>query len=72
MFECHLIMWFTLDRNMNRLVLARPVLNRANLVRPVLARTYISHRPSWADNTPVAPHEWGTKISVSSRIFHFT
>merc|ERR1712227_544056 len=36
------------DRNMNRLV---------------LARTYISHRPSWADNTPVAPHEWGTKIS---------
>ena len=55
---------------MNRLSLSvRPILNRqalpTQLARPVLARSYISHRPSWADNTPVAPHEWGTKIAVS-------
>ena len=33
------------------------------IARPVLARSYISHRPSWSDNTPVAPHEWGTKVA---------
>ena len=59
---------------MNRVVLSsgtRQLLNKPvqTLARPVLVtqtRTYISLLPNWEDNTPVAPHQWGTKFVVSS------
>lgn len=58
---------------MNRVVLSsgtRQLLNKPvqTLARPVLVtqtRTYISLLPNWEDNTPVAPHQWGTKFVVS-------
>ena len=60
---------------MNRVVLSsgtRQLLNKPvqTLARPVLVtqtRTYISLLPNWEDNTPVAPHQWGTKFVVSIR-----
>ena len=70
---------------MNRVVLSsgtRQLLNKPvqTLARPVLVtqtRTYISLLPNWEDNTPVAPHQWGTKFVVSSvtvkkiKYYHF-
>lgn len=52
---------------MNRLVLSAPRTifhqPRSCIARPIISRTYISYKPSWKDNTPVAPHQWGTKIA---------
>ena len=61
---------------MNRVVLSsgtRQLLNKPaqTLARPVLVtqtRTYISLLPNWEDNTPVAPHQWGTKFVVSTKL----
>lgn len=59
-----------------RQVLSRPVLNRATpfVARPTIIpkRNYITYRPKWADNDPVRPHQWGTRIAVSTLFdFHF-
>merc|ERR1712142_107057 len=59
------------EKKMNRVVLTsgtrQVLLNRPvqALARPVLVtqtRNYISLLPNWEDNTPVAPHQWGTKF----------
>ena len=51
-----------------RQVLSRPVLNRVapfSAPRVMPKRNYITYRPKWADNDPVRPHQWGTRIAVS-------